>query len=158
MRLEDVLRPQGKFLLIGEAGPELLALKRAGWSGISVNPRGTWTKEGLPDEDYYGGITYLEAVVSADPHFIRTIEGFWVRPVTVREIFDQWGATRFGLICIADVMLARTAWYTEQIKVHMPDFYLLRDDGHNASLLSAAMGRGYGPIRLRYNRKLWMAG
>jgi hypothetical protein len=148
MTLDDIVRAKGRFLYMGDRGRVLDALRNAGWEGVSINPPGSWGNSPLPDEEYYGGIRYVEAVLSVESHFLRLLEGYWVRAVTIREVFDQWGSPQFDLICITDQMNGRALWNTEQIQLHLPKWYVLPDDGNNAEVVEHAHKRGYSSKRI----------
>lgn len=139
MKLSDLLSTPGRFLMLGKCIPELEALKAAKWVGIAVHE--SWGK--LNDDDYYGEIKYLDGYLSTTSHFMRLIDGTWIKPVTVKDIFDQWGGDRYDLIIIKVPALTRNLWYSEQIQVHMPKYHLIEEDGHNEAVIQQAQGLYY---------------
>jgi hypothetical protein len=133
----------GRFLMLGYCGNELAHLIQAKWRGIAVVPIGRWGEKSLEDSDYYGDIQYIEALLSNDSHFTRVMQGYWVKPLTAKDIFDQFGGERFDLIIIKVPMMTRYLWYSEQIQVHMPKYHLIEEDGHNEAVLTKASELGY---------------
>ena len=125
--------------MLGKCEPEPEILKKAKWQGLAVASQ--WGT--LDDDDYYGDIKYVEGPLSTDPHFTRMMQGTWMKPITTRDIFDQWGSERFTLIIIDVEMLTRLLWYGDQVQVHMPKMHLIREDGHNEGVRIKATELGY---------------
>lgn len=143
MKFPVILENPGRFLMLGHCRPELEDLIKAKWKGLAIVPTGTWGANSLTDDEYYGDVTYIEANLSNDPHFSRLMQGYWVKPLTVRDIFDQYGGEKFDLIMIDVPMLTRLLWYSEQVQVHMPKFHVIREDGHNEAVRVKAAELGY---------------
>lgn len=149
MNLQDILNiHQGRFLMLGMCPDELKTLKAAKWPGIVVCPEGTFGAKGLSDDDYYGDILYIEGHLSHETHFVRTMGGFWNKPLTVKEVFFQWGAYKFDLIMIDVPMQTRILWYSDQIQVHMPKYHMLKDDGHNEGVIDQARTLHYNADKM----------
>jgi hypothetical protein len=146
----------GNFLMLGKCDDELHQLEGLGWKGICVVPPRTFTT--LNDEQYYGNITYIEALLSNDSHFTRVMEGYWVKPLTIEDIFRQYGSWRFDLIIIKVEMMTRYLWYDKTTQDHLPRWYLIEEDGHNEGVIKVAQDRGYDVYRdgdwliMRHNR------
>lgn len=134
--------------MLGHCKPELEHLIKAKWNGIVIAPTGTWGSNSLSDEEYYGDVTYIEAQLSNDAHFSRLMQGYWIKPLTVRDIFDQYGGEKFNLILIDVPMLTRLLWYSVQVQVHMPKFHCIREDGHNEGVCIKASELGYAVAKL----------
>lgn len=144
MNLSDLLSTPGRFLMLGKCDAELAKLAEAKWSGICVVPPGTWGEKQLSDDQYYGNVAYIEAQLGGDSHFTRRMEGYWVKPLTVREIFDQYGSDKFNIIIINVPMMSRQLWESQQVQVHMPRYHLIPEDGHNEAVVEVAKHMGYG--------------
>jgi hypothetical protein len=129
--------------MFGDCEKELGKLVEAKWKGVAVCPIGTWGNASLTDEEYYSDVTYIEAHLSNDPHFTRLVNGYWLKPLTAKDIFDQFGGERFDLIIIDVPMLTRYLWYSDQVQVHMPKYHLIREDGHNEAVVTKAAELGY---------------
>lgn len=134
MKFSDLLSSPGRFLMLGKCVEELQALKAAKWSGLAFHE--SWGK--LSDEDYYSDIKYFDGYLSTSSHFMQLIDGTWVKPITVKDIFDQFGGDRYDLIIIKVPGLTRNLWYSEQIQVHMPRWHVIEEDGHNEAVIEQA--------------------
>jgi hypothetical protein len=139
----ELITIPGRFLVLGNCEKELTQLIENKWCGIAVLPPNTWGSNSLPDEEYYGDVQYIEAHLSNDSHFTRLMQGYWIKPLTVRDIFDAYGAARFDLIIIDVPMMTRNLWYSDQVQVHMPKCHLIREDGHNEAVIKKAHELGY---------------
>ena len=136
---EIVKERKGRFLMLGYCADALGLLKVARWTGLAVCPN--WGK--LSDDDYYGEITYIDGQLYQENHFQRNMDGVWFKPLTVQDVFMQWGGWYFDIILIDVPMFTRLLWYTPQLQDHLPRYYILKDDGHNAALMDQAKDRGY---------------
>lgn len=143
LNISQTLNAKGTFLMLGHCPKELRQLRALGWKGICVVPAGTFGEKPMDDDAYYGDVVFVEAHLSHDPHFVRTTQGYWVKPLTVRDVFDQYGSQRFSLIVIDVPMMTRDLWYSEQVQVHMPKYHLVREDGHNEEVMKRATELGY---------------
>jgi len=142
VKLSELVFSSTRFLMLGKCDKELQLFREMGCEGIAVNA----APGDLSDEDYYGRITFIDGNLNHEAHFTRLMNGKWVKPLTVKDIFDQWGDKKYNLIMIDVPMLTRYLWYSEQIQVHMPKYHLLREDGHNEAVVEKAKQLGYAAI------------
>lgn len=144
MNLSELVYPTTRFLMLGKCDKELSMLRAKGCEGVAVNA----VAGDLSDDDYYGKITFIDGALSHETHFQRLMSGKWTKPMTVQDIFDQWGGFRYDLIIIDVPMLTRVLWYSAQILAHMPRYHVLREDGHNEMVIDRAKGLGYAATEI----------
>lgn len=147
MNVAYSLPDNGRFLMLGCDLKLFELLRGRGWEGIMVFPPGTW-EHPLDDRDFEGKIMFVEGWINPESHIVRMADGIWIKPITVADIFNQFGDKRFDLIAISESMIIRKLWETEQVQVHMPRFHLLKDDGWNQPVREKAPKLGYAHMDL----------
>ena len=111
----------------------LQALLDNGWTGVHVGP----DARKIHDK--------LESVcceVGPDSHFLRLLDGYWVKCCTVEEIFNQFSGP-YDLIWLDIPEKNRMLWYTRQIQDSRPTFYVMPDDNHCENVIKVGKDRGY---------------
>lgn len=146
MNIANMLPGNGRFLMLGFNLSLFEMLRERGWEGIMVFPPGT-LKRPIDDRDFDGKIMLLEGWLQPEGHIVRMVDGVWIKPITVADIFDQFGSKPFSLIAISEPMIIRKLWETPQVQVHMPRFHLLKDDGWNQPVEAKAPSLGYSAMK-----------
>lgn len=146
MKIEYALPDKGRFLMLGYEPKLFTMLRDRGWEGICVFPPNTF-KRPLDDLDFDGTIMLIEGWLQPEGHIVRLTDGIWIKPITVADIFNQFGNKPFDLIAISENMIIRKLWETEQVQVHMPRFHLLKDDGWNQPVEAKANSLGYNTMK-----------
>lgn len=123
------------FLSFG-LDPAIESLLEAGWTGLSVYPPGT--KSERPKLTH----KRIHAMVHQDPKLVPVFGGYFIRPITVRELFDQFPGP-YGIISINIESMSRMIWDTDQIQDHLPYVYIMPEDGHNEGVMHRCWDRGY---------------
>tara|TARA_R100001530_G_scaffold74460_2_gene52449 strand:- start:2144 stop:2671 length:528 start_codon:yes stop_codon:yes gene_type:complete len=126
---------KGSYLAIGDGADdicEILAARR--WDGIRVGTKAP--KEIVRNEKY------IRAYMAPDPRISRIIDGYYVRTLTVGEIFNQYPGP-YDVISIIGSDMDREIWLHENILNHDPMVYALSEDGHNEQIIRIAISRGY---------------
>lgn len=147
MNVSHVLPAKGRFLMLGYDEVLFHLLRERGWTGIVVFPPGTFQRP-LSERDFDGEIMLIEGWLQPEGHIVRMMDGVWIKPITVEDIFNQFGAEPFSLIAISETMIIRKLWETPQVQVHMPRFHLLKDDGWNQPVVAKAPTLGYSTMGL----------
>lgn len=143
--IEAILSRPGRFLIIGDCFKEFTVLEQAGWKGLVFFPERKFTGP-LSDDLFYSESKFFSVAFSQDSHFVRTMDGYWVKGVSPVDIFDQFGGEKFDLILIDVPMMTRLLWESPPVQVHMPRYHMLRDDGHNTGTRKQAAELGYSVI------------
>jgi len=126
---------KGKYLAIGDATGEICEILAGwGWDGIRV---GTEAPEEIIRNE-----KYILAYMASDPRISRIIDGYYVRTLTVGEIFNQYSGP-YDVISIIGSEMDREIWLHENILNHDPMVYALSEDGHNEQVIRIATSRGY---------------
>ena len=126
---------KGSHLAIGDGTGdicEILAARR--WDGIRVGTK-------VPEETVRNE-KYILAYMAPDPRISRIIDGYYVRTLTVGEIFNQYPGP-YDVISIIGSDMDREIWLHENILNHDPMVYALSEDGHNEQVIRIAISRGY---------------
>jgi hypothetical protein len=84
----------------------------------------------------------IKALVHPDPKLVPVFGGYFIRPITVKEIFDQFHGP-YGVISVNLESMSRMVWESAQIQDHLPYIYILPEDGHNEGVMHRAWDRGY---------------
>lgn len=138
MRLSDFVpanfRGVGKFLMLGAWVDTCHSLIETGWSGVHV---GSDARNSVR-----GGLESIKAELGIDPHFIKLLEGYHVRSVTMQEIINQFPGP-YDLIWLNMEEKNRMLWYTRQVQDAIPKIYMMPEDGHNEDVVTMAVDRGY---------------
>ena len=134
-RLEIIVgNVPGRFLLFGSACTVIAeTLEAKGWSGILVSHEETPLAVGRKT---------LRVEVHQDAHFIQTLEGYWVRGVTVEDIFKQF-MEAFQLIGAVGTEQDREIWMNRSVQGSLAKFYVIGEDGHNEKVVRRAGNRAY---------------
>lgn len=123
----------GRFLALGEWSSTLQDLLENGWSGVWAGPNATQVRDNLES---------LRCEVGPDNHFLRLLDGWWVKCCTVEEIFNQFCGP-YDLIWLDVPEKNRMLWYTRQIQDSQPRLYVLPEDNHNENVVKVGKDRGY---------------
>lgn len=83
--------------------------------------------------------------IGKDPHFIRMMDGHWVKAVTVKDVFDRFPGP-YGIIHCDYEGMNRAIWWTDQVQDALPKAYVIPEDGHNEDVREKGRSRGY-PIQ-----------
>lgn len=84
----------------------------------------------------------VNVALGPDPHFVKVLDGYWVRQVTIHEVFTRWPGP-YDLIDIRNTGRNRDLWYSEQVQAALPHVYVIGEDGHNEEVVKYARDRGY---------------
>lgn len=107
-----------------------------GWTGVGVYPPPQRKRESRLN------MKRIHALIHPDPKLVPVFGGYFVRPLTVRELFDQFPGP-YSIININLESMSRMVWESDQIQDHLPYVYVLPEDGHNEGVLHRAWDRGY---------------
>jgi len=121
-----------KFLALGEATKwEGLLLER-GWTGLAI--RDSYA--------YHKGLQIIRGEISLDGWFVKTIEGYWVKSICMKDLYNQFLGD-YQAIILNNTGLDRRLWEAGPIHDSLPKLYLLPEDGHNEGVLKQASDMGY---------------
>ena len=133
---KDNGRYTGRYLVFGPEPRDLTRiLSEVNWTGHLVHPE-------VPD-DILPGCNHVKAMLGPDPKFTKTLAGYWVRAITVGEVFNQFVSSAIDIIYIAGTERDRDIWYSDQVQATLPHVYILQEDGHNENVITHAAHRGY---------------
>lgn len=96
-----------------------------GWTGCAVRP---WQAFERPASG--GSLIETIGPLHRDAHFMKLVNGYWVRAITVEQIFRQWGFD-YDLILIDYPDLNRHIWDECRKYVHAARMIVLPEDDHN---------------------------
>ena len=137
------VKKEGTYLAIGDATGEMCeTLSYRGWKGIRVGT--DIPKESFPGEKY------IFAYMAADPRIARILEGYYVRTLTVSEIFNQFPGP-YDVIAAVGSEMDRDIWVHENVLNHGPRIYVLSEDGHNEQVIKIGKTKGYESFLLEDN-------
>jgi hypothetical protein len=126
----------GTFLSLGVDDVLEGTLLANAWLGVSVYPVGTKTaKPKLTHKR-------IHAQLHQSPQMVPVFGGYWVRPLTVKELFFQFPGP-YSVISINVESMNRLLWNEEPIQEHLPYVYVIPEDGHNEGVLHRCWDRGY---------------
>lgn len=126
-----------RFLAIGDWSPVLdKLLREGGWSGVHAD------YNGMAAVRAHDNLESIFCEVGPDNHFLRLLDGYWVKCCTVEEIFNQFSGP-YDLIWLDITEKNRMLWYTRQIQDSRPTFYVLPEDNHNENVSKVGKDRGY---------------
>src|SRR5574341_1914789 len=80
--------------------------------------------------DPVAGETLIAALVTEDPRIVQTLDGHWVRSVTIEEVFTQFPGP-YDVIAAINTDRDRTTWQHQLVFNALPKVYVLGEDGHN---------------------------
>jgi hypothetical protein len=131
---------RGQFLCFGETQKLSRYLMSLGWTGVSVYSQIEPNYDIRPQEKVIVG------EVGPDSHFVLTLDDYWVKAFTVKEIFNQFPGP-YHLIFMSNTGRDRELWYTDSVQSALPASYILAEDGHNEDVIRLGIDRGYTPTR-----------
>lgn len=123
----------GRFLALGDWHPVLEQLLNLGWIGTHV---------GYDAKRIHDSLESLCCEIGPDNHFLRMLEGYWVKCCTVEEVFNQFCGP-YDLIWLDVPEKNRMLWYIRQIQDSRPRFYVMPEDQHNENVVKVGKDRGY---------------
>jgi len=126
---------KGSYLAIGDGTGDICEILAArGWNGIRVGTE-------LPEE-LFENEKYILAYMSADPRISRILDGYYVRTLTVGEIFNQYPGP-YDVIAAVGSDMDRDIFIHENVLNHDPMVYVLSEDGHNEQMIRITANKGY---------------
>ena len=127
-----------------KTNPELLLFSEKDYALCELVEKGVWIKRGafLPEGVSNDSVKKVNATIGPDPRFSPTLDGYWVRVVTVKEVFNQFGGT-WGIIAAIHTGKDRLIWWSEQVQASLPKVYVIGEDGHNEDVIERAHDMGY---------------
>lgn len=84
----------------------------------------------------------VNVCLGPDAHFVKLLDGYWVRQVTIAEVFVRWPGP-YDIIDIRNTGRNRDLWHSDQIQAALPHVYVINEDGHNEDVVRNARERGY---------------
>jgi hypothetical protein len=123
----------GRFLALGDWSPTLDDLLDNGWSGVHV---------GWDARRVHGSLESVQCELGVDPHFLRILDGYFVKCCTMSEVFNQFGG-HYDVVWFDVPEKNRMLWYTATGQACSPRIYVMPDDGHNEDVIKLAIHRGY---------------
>jgi hypothetical protein len=119
---------KGRVLALGEWSDALEALLESGWEAVHANHDAKRMRDGLKS---------IACDLGQDSHFVCLLEGYWVKAVTVEDIFTQFSGP-YDLISLDVTGKNRMLWHTEVMYAAWPRVFILPEDGHNEALIEVA--------------------
>ena len=132
----NVFESTGRFLAFGADRALVWALMERGWTGVYVRE----TEAGQAP-----GLVPIVGVLTTDPRLVQTLDGYYVRSLTIEDIFKQFPGP-YDLIAAIGTGRDREIWHHECVFNALPKMYVLGEDGHNEEVMKVAADRGYDKV------------
>jgi hypothetical protein len=128
------------FLSFGEPSEAESLLIRQQWSGLIVRPP---HYQNLKPYEGDGLVRRLYGQLAADPQFVKTLTGGYVRAITIGEIYTQFIGEAVDMVLMNLPDQNRMIWDNKQIRDSHAKLYLMPEDGHNEEVIKEGKARGY---------------